>query len=664
MCGLVGYFKPKTGENLNELYHATSLISHRGPDDEGYAAFNLDARHTIALCGPDSPEILKASMPDITQHMDYPHQLAFGFRRFSIVDLSEKGHQPFWSQDRSVCLTFNGEVYNYVEIRQELKALGYSFTTSSDTEVLLVGYQAWGLDILKHCNGPLALAIYDQTKNKLFLARDRIGKNPLYYAIHQGALYWASEIKAILSMTGRSAFTTNEQAVYDYLNFGWRDLDNTTFWEGINTLPAASWTSIDLSKPPAHQHLSENLTSYWKFPSSRLSSRDISFREAMTQFSSLFSDAVRIRSRADAKVAFSLSGGMDSSSIVATAANILPTRFRTYSIKFPGQPYDEEPFAHKVYQRYPDMIDYQTYTPGNEDFWQVADDFIWQQEEPFHWPDTELFRAYLRKARKDDYKVVIVGGGGDELLAGYQDYFFPLLMLLRDRNALFSMTANLFLRTSIWPKYCIRKRLRILKDLFLHRQDSFQKAIPPSFFNRGGQSVAIPYLKDTQIMDRIRDRRNELFKNFDEMLVGYMSNWLMQYWQRNTDKSHFSVPIESRRPFLDYRLIDFMFTLPPEYIMHNGWTKYILRKSIHPYLPKEVTWRRQKQGMPFNTQSWFTHAKPIVQRHLETAGDNPFLNVSTFAEDYDLLLEKNAPFLWRGINLVLWWKRVIMQTHL
>lgn len=665
MCGIVGYFNNhKTRTDLSELYKAVRLIAHRGPDDEGYAAFNLETNTAQKFAGPDSPAVLKAQMPDIVQNPYFPHHLAFGFRRFSIVDLSEKGHQPFWSPDGSVCLIFNGEIYNYIELQKELQKQGYSFSTACDTEVLLVGYLAWGTEVLKYCNGPIAMVLYDRRSSKLLMARDRLGKAPLYYAVHQGTLYWASEIKSILSLAGHSAFSINEQAVYDYLNYGWRDLDNTTFWNGICTLPAACWTQIDLASPPSCDQIQAGLHRYWDFPRQRLHPRQIPFAQAVGQFRELFADAVRIRARADAKVAFSLSGGLDSSSIVAAAADIADAPFRTYSIKFPGQDCDEEPYARKVYQLYPEKIDYQTYTPANQDFWQVADDFIWLQEEPFHWPSAELFQAYFRHARRQDYKVILIGTGGDELLAGYNDYFFPLLIYWRQHGRFFPMAANLFLKEQLWPKYCVRQRMKILCALLQKHLDDLRPYIPVSFFNAGGRQAAAPYLQGPLSAESFQKNKQKAPADFQSLAIGYMSNWLMNYWLRNSNRAHFGVPIESRAPFLDYRLVDFVFKLPPEYIVHNGWTKYILRKSMARRLPPEVSWRRLKQGMPFNTVSWFTHAKPIVETLLKNTPANPYLDAGRLLNDYDRLLMQNPFFLWRGINFCLWWKRIIHLSPL
>lgn len=659
MCGITGYFNPlKACEEMQRLHTATSLISHRGPDDEGYAVFNLDTSGRSSYVGPTSSENLRYRYPSIADHPVFPHHLAFGFRRFSIVDLSDNGHQPFWSQDKSICLIFNGEVYNYVEIRNELQKLGYSFLTTCDTEVLLVGYQAWGMDVLKRCNGPIAMVLYDSRKKRLFMARDRIGKSPLYYAIHQGTLYWASEIKAILSMTGRTAFPVNEQTVYDYLNFGWRDIDNTTFWDGIQTLKAASWVSLSVTESPTHDKLNASLHQYWDFPRERLNHKDIPFNQAVGHFRELFTDAVRIRVRADAKVGLSLSGGLDSSSIVAVAASSLPQQFRTYTVKFPGHECDEEPLARLVYEQYPDKIDYQTYIPGNKDFWDIANHYIWTQEEPFHYPSVELFQACLRKARADSYKVVLVGGGGDELLAGYHDYYFPLLKSLRQNNRMLPMAANLFLIQRLWPKYCIRKRLKILRYLLNYDDSSLRQYTPFSFFNRSGIEKCQKYILDKTMKDRLISRKNDFPKTYDQVAIGYMSNWLMNYWLRASDRSHLSVPVETRRPFLDHRLVEFTLTLPPEYLVNRGWTKFILRKAVKNVVPHKIIWNRLKRGMPFNSVEWFAHAKPIIEKHLDSTRDNPTLDGKAIMEDYDALVQSDPVLLWRCINYCLWWKWV------
>ena len=662
MCGIVGYFHPnRLAESVSALYTAGQLIRHRGPDDEGYAAFHLGHNQHKSWTGPDSSLDLQKQMSLITEDSSFPHHLAFGFRRFSIVDLTSRGHQPYWNPDRSVCLIYNGEIYNYKEIKQELEAAGYPFISTCDTEVLLASYLHWGIDCLNRFNGPIALVLYDQKRQRLILARDRIGKSPLYYSVLEGSLYWASEIKSIFSLAGQNSFTINEQAVYDYLTYGWRDLDHTTFWKGIHTVPSASWIEWPIDQTPDFDKFTGKIRRYWDFPSSRINSQELSFSKAQDQFFELLTDAVRIRARADAPLAFSLSGGLDSSSLVGIAVKQLRKSITTYSVKLPGHPDDEEGYANQVFQRYKDKMDYRVYIPGDDDFWNQADTFIPLQEEPFPYMNTELFQAYFRQARQDGFKVMIVGAGGDELLAGYRHYFFPFLVHLCSQKKYFRMLKNLFLNTELFPGYWTRTRIRYGLRILKNQKDRLP--VQHSFYNPTSNSRIQPFLKNDFVFNNILCREG-MPREFHSLMKGLMSQWQMNYWLRTSNRSHFGVPIEPRSPLLDYRLIEFCYQLPAEYLIHNGWTKYILRKSTEAMLPRSISWNRTKRGFPFNSDVWFKKSKPIATRCFQRARENPFLNTQAIIEQYDQWIRKDPKLLWRCLSLALWWIRVVQGEPL
>ncbi|MCD4769707.1 MAG: asparagine synthase (glutamine-hydrolyzing) [Bacteroidales bacterium] len=666
MCGIVGYYRPKPIDDLKDLYKATSLICHRGPDDEGYAVFNVETGGQWTFSGPDSPADIRQALPQITNAPATTHHLALGFRRYSIVELSSKGHQPFWNKDKTVCLTLNGEIYNYVELREELEKMGCKFESRSDTEVLLAGHLLAGNDFLKRCNGPFAIVIYNKNKQKLFFARDRIGKNPLYYTISGGNLYWASEIKSILHLAGKSSFSINDQAVYDFVRYGWRDLDHQTFWSGIKSTPQACWTEIDLKAPLQNSIITDQAKQYWQIPTKRLTPKSISFADAKNQFQELLLDAVRIRSRADAKVAFSLSGGMDSSAIVGVAAAHLQAKMTTYTVKYPGHHMDEEPYARMLYKRYPGKLEYQVHLPKNDDFWKIADEYIWLQEEPFHSPNANVFQSYFHQARTDGFKAMIIGGGGDECLAGYLDYFVPFLYFLRRQHCFGSMIKNLFLRFDKFDldHYQPLKKIGFLFRLLLDNKTAYaHNTVVTSFFHPSGNDVTNAFFRDNTLTNRTQQRSGAP-REFNELMIGYMSNWLMNYFQRNSNRSHFGVPMEPRSPFLDYRLVDLSFTLPPQYLIHNGWTKYILRKASKDVLPYQVVWRRQKAGFPFNIKEWLKNSKPIVESQILSIQDNPYISTKKIRDEYDSLINKNPLFLWRCISLCLWWKRVVQGESL
>jgi len=653
MCGLVGYFSlTETRTALGPLAAAARLIRHRGPDDEGYAAFDLSSGERRAWSGPDSPREIKDRLPEIGPDTGMNHQLALAFRRFSIVDLTPAGHQPFWNEAGTRCLTFNGEIYNYVELREELTAAGRLFRTRSDTEVLLAVLETWGEEGLGRLNGPFALVLVDLEEKRLLLARDRIGKSPLYWTVSRGTLYWASEIKCILQLAGTDAFPLNHQAAYEFLQHGWRDLDHATFWEGIRTLDAASLVEIDLSADISSEAVSAGTRSYWQVPDQRLIPGEISFDEARSTFFDLFRDAVRLRMRADAEVAFGLSGGLDSSAIVAVAASMgLADRVPTYTVKFDDPAVDEEPFARMVRDRWPAAVDYHVYRPENRDFWERADDFVWLLEEPFHSPNLELNQAYYRQMRKDGYRVLIGGAAGDELLAGYPEYFYPLLVRLWKSGRWLTLAGNVAGYTEQGPG-------RTLADLGGHLWRRLRGT-------SGGDYPGAP-LKRYCPGESAAHRAHAMGppRSFDQRMVANMGQWKMNYWMRSGNKATMGVPIEPRSPFLDYRLADFVFTLPPEYLVRRGWLKYLLRRSAEPLLPQPVTWRRKKTGFPFNYRSWLSDARPVVEGHLAAAGDNPFVDPGPLLADYDVLTENRPEFLWRCISLCLWWRRVILGESL
>src|SRR4051812_41621161 len=244
MCGIAGYAVDQSSPPSEGFATALTMLStlrRRGPDDEGLAAVDLRNGTVEALRTAETALGAGPTLRPAEQVQAFPHRIALGHTRFSIVDLSPSGHQPFGSDDGQVWLTFNGEVYNYVEVRDTLAAAGHRFRTTSDTEVLLHAYLEWGVGCFERLHGFWALALYDAREGRVLLARDRMGKAPLYLARHRGALWWASEIKALRAACGRDAFAVRAQAVSDFVADGLRDVHDLTFFEGITTFPRASY---------------------------------------------------------------------------------------------------------------------------------------------------------------------------------------------------------------------------------------------------------------------------------------------------------------------------------------------------------------------------------------------------------------------------------------
>lgn len=638
MCGIAGYFRRARPDNETDVIKRMARsIRHRGPDDEGFALINTMNGHHGDFAGAESDLAIKKSLPSVDA-AGFPHDIAFAHTRYSIVELSPAGHQPMWSMDGSVCVSFNGEIYNYLELRAELEKSGSPFKTFSDTEVIINGYLTWGTGVFARLNGPMALALYDSRRSALLFARDRVGKSPLYYAVKDGVLYWASEIKAILGACGNAGFPVRAQAVDDYVVHSWRDLDGT-FWQGIEDFPPASFAW-------AGKELSLKMERYWSLPAHRLGIKDISPGEATDRCRELITDAVRLRLRADVPVGFELSGGMDSSAVVALAAKELPERIKTFTIKFKEEHSDEEPYARSLAELYPAKIDYNVIYPGSDDFWTEADEFIRVEEEPFHSPNLHTNQALRRTIRSKGIKVVITGSAGDEVLAGYHaEYYLPFLRHLLRRGRGLDLLREIRSNTE-------NSSLKTLVKLFIGSDNANQLR------SRTKRLLKGVYANNEDIKEREKKRGD-----FEGRMLDNMTGWMMNYWLRSGNKATFGIPIEARSPFLDYRVVDFAFTLPPEYLIRDGWHKWVLRQATRDILPEKIVWRKNKMGFPFPWREWLANSKPIIERNLKGTSC-PYIDVKGLMRAYDDINRVEPQALWRVICLGLWWRRMVEGRHL
>jgi len=330
MCGIAGLID-LSGKPIDPvlLKSMSDAIRYRGPDDEGYVLIDKATSRARAYSGIDSPTAIKEILPPFRVPTDnFAANIGLSHRRFAIIDLSPRGHQPLFDADGSHCLVFNGEIYNYIEIREELKARGVAFRSDSDTEVLLEAYKAWDVDCFTRMNGFWALALYDFRKRRLLLSRDRLGKKPLYWARKESRIYFASEIKSLLQVPEVAQMTrVNEDAIWHWCVEGLRDLEFSTFFKDINVLPSASWTIIEEDFP-------NKIHTFWRMPTQRMTENEIGVSEAARQIRETLQDAVHIRLRADVPLAVELSGGMDSSTLLALAAQSHTGKITTYTVKF------------------------------------------------------------------------------------------------------------------------------------------------------------------------------------------------------------------------------------------------------------------------------------------------------------------------------------------
>ena len=614
-------------------------IAHRGPDDQGLFFINVRTGAALDCATSASDPRIREALPDASMAQNFSHHLAFAHCRYSVVDLSSAGHQPMWDGSRRACVCFNGEIYNYVELRAELEEAGCKFSTRTDTEVLLAGYLQWGTGVFARLNGQWALALYDADQRILLLSRDRLGKVPLYYAAHGGRLYWASEIKAIRAACGSDAFSLRPEAVHEYVTKGWRDRDGT-FWAGIDDFPPASFARIDAG-------LKLDFHTYWRPARERMRASDLSADEAVRSLRTLLSDALRVRSRADVPVAFELSGGIDSSVLVALHAERAERKLTTYTIRFDDPKVDEEPFARVVAASLGDRVDYRVLRAGGEDFWRNADRFVWLEEEPFHSPNLQTNQSLRARMKAEGARVVISGAAGDEVFAGYADeYLGPYLLQLAAGLRWGRFLREVSNNTEYPPT--LHNALRLAAS-------AINPDLAARFAARNGEGrllhacyVAPGHLSSGKSTPR----------RFDERMLANIGFAKMNYWLRSSNKANFGIPIEPRAPFLDYRVVDFAFSLPAEYLIRDGWHKWILRQTAKHLLPGQVLWRQRKAGFPFPLGGWLLASKGVVTRNLSGA-TCPFVDSTALFARYEEYASRAPAALWRLVSLGLWWRRVI-----
>lgn len=645
MCGISGYFLTATVETSPErILRMTRVIAHRGPDDEGITLISPTSSSAIDLTTSDTAKGVP-SHQSVESIQKVPHKIAFGHRRFSIVDVSPVGHQPFWSHNRQVCVIFNGEIYNYVELRAELKKIGYVFHTDSDTEVLVQAYIEWGVECFQRFNGFWAISLYDAQKRSVLLARDRIGKAPLYVARTAEGLFWSSEIKGIFAGTDSSAFGVSEQAVYEYVLYGWRDLFHKTFYEGITTFPNAAYAWIE----PDGSYQTQK---YWELPQRRLSESDISPEEAIEKFRYLLTEAVRLRLRADVPVGLELSGGMDSSALVGLATQT-QTNIHAFTVSFPGTDADEEPFARKVVETYRHQIEYTVLQPPQDDLFKQADSYFWLMEEPFHSPNLLSNQSIWKTMAQQGIRVSLNGAAGDEVLAGYRsDYYLPYLRYLLGRGQVLKFTKEFFPFSEHRVEHLGIDYLRTAYHL-----------LPRSLRRFRNSTSIIPQPIDPFIKPLQTETLAGASEEMHQRLIDNMGDWRMNYWMRSGNKSSMGVPVEVRAPFLDYRVVDFSFTLPLGYLIRNGWLKWILRESVKHILPSEVVWRRLKLGFPFPHSEWTAASKEQFFLMVGTL-DCPYIDLPKLHLAYSELSRRDPLYLWRIMSLALWWKKCIQGEAL
>ena len=584
MCGIFGVWNlDGSGVDVAAVVRATTAIRHRGPDDEGYLLINTRSGRTELCGGKDATSELR--LPDIFQFAGEKFDRAFGFRRLSILDLSPDGHQPMASPDKREWIIFNGEIYNYIELRDELSLLGHKFHTGSDTEVILAAFRQWGEACVERFNGMFALALWDAANRTLFLARDRFGEKPIHYVYRQDKLFaFGSEMKTFwaANLAGRDVHT---ETLARFQHYGQLDAGDQTFYVGLLRLPQAH--SLKVSAPGNFWK-----RRYWDIdPREQEDGKSDSFYSE--QFRELLTDSVRLRLRADVPVGSSLSGGLDSSTIVSVINRLLPAEGiqKTFSARFDEAASDEGKWIDLVTRE--NRVQRSDVWPKPEQFFDELTKVFWHQEEPFS--STSIYAQWcvMRLARENDVTVLLDGQGADEMLAGYHSYFEEY-----SADLLTSMNLPRYLK---WKKNC-----RELHGYAPRTISRVAKQTVPSVLKNPVRRV----MRSLGELPQVERSKPEFPAEFKKL-----SSLKKQLWWNTTreglvellryaDRNSMAHSREVRLPFLDHRLVEFVFRLPDQLLMRDGWTKWILREAFRGIVPAAITDRIDKLGYMPPQKRW------------------------------------------------------------
>jgi asparagine synthase (glutamine-hydrolysing) len=665
MCGISVIISNKiTPSKINRF---NDLIRHRGPDDEGYVFFNNTK--SVCLGGVDTP---KAAFLEESPYKPFglieegvfPSNcyMAFGHRRLSIVDLSSLGHQPMCDKNQRYWITYNGEIYNFIELRLELEILGYSFLSHTDTEVILAAYSQWGEECLSHFNGMWAFAIYDKNEDILFVARDRFGVKPLYYWISpEGELTFASEIKQFTAMSSWRP-KLNSQRTYDFLAWGLTDHTDETLFDRVFQL--APGCSLSFKVKDYLSAISKDgrlVAKRWYQITPRQFSGD--FESAAVAFRQYLTDAVALRLHADVPVGSCLSGGLDSSSIVCLISQLLYENStnalqKTFSACANVKRFDERTWIDEVVNA--TRVDAHYVYPEFEQLFDEISEITWHQDEPFG--STSIYAQWnvFREAGNNNVKVMLDGQGADEQLAGYHNFFSPHLSglfksfkwisLVKEMSAIHKIHGYPWL--TVFSYFANGVLPEPVRD-FLRRKTGKTNS-SPEWLN----TDILKCSPQNPIISLGLGRVNTI-RELSIVQLTTSNLQMLLHWEDRNSMAH---SIESRVPFLDYRLVEFVVGLPDEFKLSGGITKNVLRASMKDILPDNIRNRMDKLGFVTPEEVWMKEdVKGLFRNRLKAVINNSNGIIKKEALDFfDDLIDGKRPFShmpWRLISFGEWLER-------
>jgi asparagine synthase (glutamine-hydrolysing) len=541
------------------LQRMTTAIVHRGPDDEG-------------------------------AYVD--QWVGFGFRRLSILDLSPSGHQPMVSADGELVVVFNGEIYNYIELREELKQRGHRFRSTGDTEVLLAAYREWGVECLSRLNGMWAFTILDKRRHVLFGSRDRFGEKPLYYHRGHDRAFFASEIKSIVA-SGYYQTQVHWPSVAHLLFHNALDTSSETFYTGIQSLGAG--TAFELNR-----HGEWRQWKYWRIDDGPR--HDVNGSPAQA-FSDLFTDAVRLRMRSDVPVGVCLSGGLDSTSIICAMAE---TRDGDTSAGSPLQAFcyqspdfEETRYIQDTLAQTGSALNRLEVEPAR--LWDLLPTVLGYHDEPLHSPTALIGFELMRLAARGGVKVLLNGQGADETLAGYSRYFRTYWQTLAATGQLREAFRQIRDFTDVRGGSATSLWLQAIVDGTSRRLSGFRRVS-----RRRSTSTRVPWLtRDFHDAHNGLERNPAQETDLQSALKRSVEVKPLPLYLRIEDRNSMAHSVEARLPFLDPRLVSLAFSLPAAWKTRGPWNKFVLREAMRNRIPESVRTRVPKMGFPTSARAWF-----------------------------------------------------------
>ncbi|MBD9399643.1 asparagine synthase (glutamine-hydrolyzing) [Pseudomonas sp. PDM11] len=627
MCGFLGFISDT--DKHSDLSSALSMIKHRGPDAQRCNVYHVGTK-----------------------------VVGFAHARLSIIDLSNAAIQPFESHCGGFSIIFNGEIYNYRELRDELRLLGHEFFTESDTEVLLAAWNAWGTKSLRKFIGMFAFVVLDKKSRKVTLVRDAFGIKPFFYAPDGDQLFWGSDIRGVIKLINKPA-QPDLQRGYDYLVHGDYDSTENSFVEGVFNLLPGHFFEYDLDKGETSKPVS-----WWKPDLSLRSS--LSFSEAAQKTKELFLESIKYHLRSDVPLGVALSGGVDSSAVVCAVRKLQPdAEIHTFSYVANDDALSEEKWIDGV-NEYVNAISHKVYSSG-EEMRRDLDDMLLMQGEPFG--GTSIYAQYrvFKLAKERGITVTLDGQGADELLAGYSGYPGHRILSLLERRKF--LAAHKFARKwSKWPGRSYK-----LAWMYLARV-----VLPDSWYARVrkhmGRDFCPVWLNlDLLIRNNIsfsekREQRRNVNKGYRvlEALAGTLQGRGLPSLLRHGDRNSMAFSIESRVPFLTLPLAEFLLSLPEEYLISDGGeTKHVFREAMRGIVPDSHLDRKDKIGFATPESDWLLGMTSEIRSWLYDAPSIIFLNKNELIKEFERVVSGEKKFdsrVWRWVNYLRWYTLVVKEA--